>query len=312
MQIIPKGSHIDFMAKRKIALVFSIVLIVFSILSLSIRGLNFGIDFTGGTLVEVGYAQPVELASIRETLGKVGFKEAVVQHFGTSRDVLVRVAPREGVAQDTIIDNVLEALRAGSTVEVELRRREFVGPQIGEELTEQGGLALLYALIGILFYVWLRFEYRFSIGSVIALAHDVIIALGVFSFWQFEFNLPVLAALLAIIGYSLNDTIVVFDRIRENFRKMRKGTTVDVMNTSINQTLARTLVTSFTTLLVLTALLVLGGEVIFGFALALIIGVVIGTYSSIYVASTSALYLGVSRADLMPVDKEKEKIDDRP
>ena len=307
MRIFAKGSHINFMAKRKMALIFSTILVAASFASLATKGLNFGIDFTGGTLVEVAYAEPVVLAGVRSTLASVGFKEAIVQHFGTSRDVLVRVAPREGIAQDEISDQVLEALRAGSASEIELRRREFVGPQVGEELTEQGGLALLYAMIGILFYVWMRFEYRFSIGSVIALAHDVIIALGVFSFWQLEFNLPVLAALLAIIGYSLNDTIVVFDRIRENFRKMRKVTPLEVMNVSINQTLARTLVTSMTTLLVLLALLILGGEVIFGFATALIIGVVVGTYSSIYVASTSALYLGVNRADLMPVQKEKQQ-----
>jgi len=305
MRIFSKGSHINFMAGRKTALVFSLLLVAASFVSLGVKGLNFGIDFTGGTLVEVAYAESVELSGVRATLAEAGFKEAIVQHFGTSRDVLVRVAPREGIAQDEISDQVLVALRANTTSEIELRRREFVGPQVGEELTEQGGLALLYAMIGILFYVWMRFEYRFSIGSVIALAHDVIIALGAFSFWQLEFNLPVLAALLAIIGYSLNDTIVVFDRIRENFRKMRKVAPIDVMNTSINQTLARTLVTSLTTLLVLLALLILGGEVIFGFSLALIIGVVIGTYSSIYVASTSALYLGVNRADLMPVQKEK-------
>lgn len=305
MRIFSKGSHINFMAGRKMALMFSSLLVIASFTTLGIKGLNFGIDFTGGTLVEVEYSEAVELAGVRTTLAKAGFKEAIVQHFGTPRNVLVRVAPREGIAQDEISDQVLEALRADSAGEIELRRREFVGPQVGEELTEQGGLALLYALIGILFYVWMRFEYRFSIGSVIALAHDVIIALGAFSFWQLEFNLPVLAALLAIIGYSLNDTIVVFDRIRENFRKMRKVTPLEVMNVSINQTLARTLVTSMTTLLVLLALLILGGEVIFGFSVALIIGVVVGTYSSIYVASTSALYLGVNRADLMPVQKEK-------
>jgi len=305
MRIFSKGSQIDFMSGRKIALIFSSLLVIASFVSLGTKGLNFGIDFTGGTLVEVEYSKAVELAGVRASLGEAGFKEAIVQHFGTPRNVLVRVAPREGMAQDAISDQVLETLRGSYDGEIELRRREFVGPQVGEELTEQGGLALLYAMIGILLYVWMRFEYRFSLGSVIALAHDVIIALGAFSFWQLEFNLPVLAALLAIIGYSLNDTIVVFDRIRENFRKMRKAAPIEVMNVSINQTLARTLVTSLTTLLVLLALLILGGQVIFGFSLALIIGVVVGTYSSIYVASTSALYLGVNRVDLMPVQKEK-------
>ena len=301
---------IDFMAKRKLAMVLSIVMVITAIASLVTRGLNFGIDFTGGTLVELAYQSPVELSQVREVLGKGGFDDAVVQHFGTPKDILVRIGIREGVSQNEIGSKVLAILQAASSEPVERRRNEYVGPQVGEELTEQGGLAMLYALIGILIYVALRFEYRFSVGSVAALVHDVMITLGIFSIFQFEFDLPVLAALLAVIGYSLNDTIVVFDRIRENFRRMRKGTPVEIMNTSINQTLSRTLVTSLTTLLVLVALFILGGEIIHGFAQALIIGVMVGTYSSIYVASTVTLKLGVSKADLMPV--QKEEIDNMP
>ena len=230
--------------------------------------------------------------------------DAQVQHFGTSRDVLIRIAPRDNRASAELSEEVLTALQNADSA-VDMRRVEFVGPQVGEELTEQGGLAVLYALLGILIYITLRFEYRFSFGAVAALVHDVIITLGVFSLVQVEFDLTVLAAILAVIGYSLNDTIVVFDRIRENFRKMRKGTPTDIMNVSINQTLARTLMTSLTTLLVLLALFFLGGEIIHSFALALIVGVFVGTYSSIFVAGASTLALGVSKADLMPVEKEE-------
>ncbi|MCK4951490.1 MAG: protein translocase subunit SecF [Gammaproteobacteria bacterium] len=301
---------INFMGVRKVAMVISIVMVITALASLATRGLNFGIDFTGGTLVELAYQSPVELKQVRETLDKGGFDDAVVQHFGTPKDILVRIGIREGVSQNEIGGKVLKILQAASSEPVERRRNEYVGPQVGEELTEQGGLAMLYALIGILIYVALRFEYRFAVGSVAALVHDVMITLGIFSIFQFEFDLPVLAALLAVIGYSLNDTIVVFDRIRENFRRMRKGMPVEIMNVSINQTLSRTLVTSLTTLLVLIALFILGGEVIHGFALALIIGVMVGTYSSIYVASTVTLKLGVSKADLMQA--QKEEIDNMP
>jgi len=303
-----KHNSIDFMSKRKYAMIFSAVLLLISIGSLAVNQLNFGIDFTGGTLVEVGYPNSVELAGVQAKLASKGFDNAVVQHFGNSKDVLIRVAPRDDVTQNDISKKVLDALKEGEP-EVQLRRSEYVGPQIGEELTEQGGLAMLYALIGILVYVTLRFEYRFSIGSVAALVHDVLITLGFFSLFKINFDLTVLAALLAVIGYSLNDTIVVYDRIRENFRRMRKGTAVEIMNTSINQTLSRTIVTSLTTLLVLLALFFLGGEVIHAFSMALLVGVIIGTYSSIYVASSVALNLGVSKADLMPVQKEGEELD---
>ncbi len=304
MRILKSSLHIDFLGKRKLAMTLSIVFIVISLLSIIFRGLNLGIDFTGGTLVEVGYEQAVELPKVRGALATAGFQDATVQHFGTPRDVLIRLAPRGDIDSAELSNRAFSALSNATDGQVDLRRVEFVGPQVGEELTEQGGLAMLYALIGILIYVALRFEYRFALGSVIALIHDVVITLGFFSLFQVGFDLPVLAAILAVIGYSLNDTIVVFDRIRENFRKMRKGSPQQIINTSLNQTLARTLVTSLTTLLVLIALFVFGGEIIHGFALALIIGVIIGTYSSIYVASTAVLMLGISKADLMPVKKE--------
>ncbi len=311
MQIFKSDMHIDFMGKRKLAMIFSGLLIIIALGSLFTRGLNLGIDFTGGTLVEIGFPAPVELPAVRDKLTEAGFADAVVQHFGTPRDVLVRLAPREDIERSKLSDQALQAVKT-LDAKAELRRVEFVGPQVGDELTEDGGLAMLYALIGILIYVAVRFEYRFSIGSVIALVHDVVITIGLFSVLQVEFDLTVLAAVLAVIGYSLNDTIVVFDRIRENFRKMRKDDSVGIINTSLNQTLSRTLFTSLTTLLVLVALFVFGGEIIHGFALALIFGIVIGTYSSIYVASTAAVVMGVSKADLMPVKKEDEAIDDLP
>jgi preprotein translocase subunit SecF len=308
MQLLSANQTIDFMGKSRLALILSAVLLLVSIVSLATRGLNLGIDFTGGALIEVGYPQSVDLAKVRGELNQNGFDGAIVQHFGTSQDVLIRLAPREGESTADISTGVLNALDG----DTDLRRVEFVGPQIGDELTEDGGLAMLAALFGILIYVYFRFEIRFSLGAVVALVHDVFITLGAFSLFQFEFNLSVLAAVLAVIGYSLNDTIVVYDRIRENFRKMRKGTSVEVVNRSITQTLARTLVTSLTTLLVLIALFVFGGEIIHGFSQALIIGVLIGTYSSIYVASSVILKMGVSKVDLMPVEKEGAEIDSMP
>ena len=303
----------DFMGKRKLALIFSATLLLISLASLFTRGLNLGLDFTGGTLLELGYSHPVELVGVRDTLAAKGFPEAVVQHFGTAQDILVRIAPHEGISNAEISSSVMSALRgAEPSGQVDMRRVEFVGPQVGDELTNDGGLAMIYALICILIYVGFRFEYRFAIGSVLALIHDVTITLGLFSVFQLDFDLTVLAAILAVIGYSLNDTIVVFDRIRENFRKIRVDDTVEIVNASLNQTLSRTTMTSFTTLLVLIALFIFGGELIHGFATALIAGIVVGTYSSIYVASTAALMLGVSRADLMPVVKEGEELDDRP
>ena len=303
MQLFKEDTNINFLAMRKPALLLSALLIIVSVFSLATRGLNFGIDFTGGTLIEVGYQESAEINEIRSVLEQNGFAEAVVQNFGTSRDVLIRIAPRDGENSAAVSNRVLDILR-GQTPEVDLRRVEFVGPQVGEELTNDGGLAMIYALICILIYVALRFEYRFAIGSVAALIHDVTIVLGVFSVLQLNFDLTVLAAILAVIGYSLNDTIVVFDRIRENFRKIRKGTPAEVVNISLNHTLSRTMITSLTTLLVLIALFYFGGELIHGFATALLLGVLIGTYSSIYVASAAALALGISKEDLMPVEKE--------
>jgi len=311
MKILKSKLNIDFMGKRQIALVFSLVLITVAVGSIVVRGLSLGIDFTGGTLIEVGYSEPAHLESVRKALVDSGYGESSVQQFGTPRDILIRLATSGDGDSARLSNEVFAALSKAADGEVELRRVEFVGPQVGDELAEDGALAVLVALIAILMYVAMRFEWRFAVGSVIALVHDVFIVVGLFALLQVEFDLPVLAAVLAVIGYSLNDTIVVFDRIRENFRKMRKGEPVDIVNRSLNETLSRTLVTSLTTILVLLALFFLGGEIIHGFAFALLVGVLIGTYSSIYVASTSILMLGVSKADLMPVKKEGV-VDDRP
>jgi len=300
--------NIDFMALRKPAVVLSAALLLISIVSLFTLKLNVGIDFTGGSIIEVGYQQAVELEPIRNALESNGFGDAIVQHFGSASEVLIRLVPDVDKDKAELSSEIIELLQAISETPIDVRRVDFVGPQVGEELTEDGGLAVLYALIAILIYVAFRFEYRFSLGAVAALVHDVVITLGVFSIVQLDFDLSVLAAILAVIGYSLNDTIVVFDRVRENFRKIRKKTSLEVINTSINQTISRTLMTSFTTLLVLLSLFFLGGEVIHSFALALIIGVLVGTYSSIYVATTSALLLGISRSDLLVPDKEGEEM----
>jgi preprotein translocase subunit SecF len=301
-------NNIDFMALRKPAMLLSCALILISIVSLFTLKLNVGIDFTGGSIVEVGYQQAVELEPIRQALEANGFGDAIVQHFGSASEVLIRLVPDVDKDKAELSSEIIGVLQNISETPIDVRRVDFVGPQVGEELTEDGGLAVLYALIAILIYVAFRFEYRFSLGAVAALIHDVIITLGVFSILQLDFDLSVLAAILAVIGYSLNDTIVVFDRVRENFRKIRKRTSLEIINTSINQTISRTLMTSFTTLLVLLSLFFLGGEVIHAFALALIIGVLVGTYSSIYVATTSALALGISRSDLLLPDKEGEEM----
>ena len=294
----------DFMGKRRVAALFSALLLSVSIISLVTQKLNFGIDFTGGTLVEVGYSETVELDEVRSVLAATEFRDAVVQYFGSASDILIRVAQVEGKNSADISNEIIGVLdRSGH--EVEIRRVEFVGPQVGEDLQEDGGLAMIYALIMVFIYIAFRFQRLFSVGAIAALVHDVIITIGVFSVLQLDFDLTVLAALLAVIGYSLNDTIVVFDRIRENFRRIRKGAPVDIVNASLNQTLTRTLITSLTTLLVLTALFFLGGELIRPFSSALIVGVIIGTYSSIYVASPVTLALGISKQDLMPVEKDE-------
>jgi len=296
--------HINFMGKRKIAMIISAVLIVLSLGSLLVKGLNLGVDFTGGTVIQVGYPTNADIPQIRETLKTEGY-DAAVQPFGTARDVLIRLPEQTGVDRAKVSDNVLNTLRA-NTEGVELRRVEFVGPQIGDELRDQGGIAMLLALAGILIYIALRFEFRFSLGSIIALLHDVILTIGFFSITGIEFDLTILAAILAIIGYSLNDTIVVFDRIRENFLKLRKAETQESVDISINETLSRTLVTSFTTLIVLVSLFVFGGEIIHGFSIAMIVGILVGTYSSIYVASSSLLMMGVTREALLPPAKDDE------
>jgi len=310
MQLLKTSLNIDFLGKRKIAWIISAILIVVSVASLATRGLNLGIDFTGGTLVEVGYPGAVELDPIRSALEAESFNDAIVQHFGTAKDVLIRLPSSENANAAELSDQVLAAL--SSTGDPSMRRVEFVGPQVGEELRDDGGLAVLYALFGILIYVALRFEYRFSFGAVAALIHDVVLTVGFFSITQAAFDLTVLAAVLAVIGYSLNDTIVVFDRIRENFRKMRKATSLEVINDSINQTISRTLVTSMTTLLVLLALFFIGGEVIHSFALALIVGVIVGTYSSIYIASSMLVVLNVTSEDMIPEEKDTSELDEMP
>lgn len=302
---------IKFMNKRKLAMVFSLALIIVSIGSLFTKGLNLGIDFTGGYLIEVSYKNDANLDQIRDALASAEFSDAQVQNFGSSKDIIVRIAPRTEVNKATISDNILSVLQTTSDSEVSMRRVEFVGPQIGEELRDDGGIALLVALGGILIYISLRFQLKSAIGAILALIHDVIITVGIFSILQMEFDLTILAAILAVIGYSLNDTVVVLDRIRETFRNVRKTSPEDILNLSINQTLARTLVTSLTTLLVLLALFLFGGEIIHGFAFALIIGVLIGTYSSIYIASTSLMMLKVNKQDFLVVAKE-EIVDDAP
>jgi preprotein translocase subunit SecF len=310
-QLLRLKETVDFMKWRFPAMIFSTLLIIGSIFSLAVNQLNWGLDFTGGTLIEVGYEQSADLEAVRTIMLDAGYTDAMVQNFGSSQDVLIRLAPREGVKAVEIGDQVLATLRADGT-KVDMRRIEFVGPNVGDELTEQGGLAMLAALICILIYVAMRFEYRFALGSVAALTHDVILTLGLFSVLQLEFDLTVLAAVLAVIGYSLNDTIVVSDRIRENFRKIRKTEPIDIINISLTQTLNRTIITSLTTVLVLVALFYKGGALIHGFATALLFGVIVGTYSSVYIASAVGLALGISRDDLIPEEIEKEGEDQDP
>ena len=298
-------SHIEFLKARKVAFAISAVLIIVSLVSLATRGLNFGIEFRGGVVIEAGFPASIDLPPIRAALEAAGIDRTVVQHFGSSREVTVQLLAEEGADAAATRDRVMDVLRSVNA-DAELRRVEFVGPQVGRELAEQGALAALFALLMILAYVSFRFQWKFSVGAVAALVHDVIITLGFFSLIQLSFDLAVLAALLAVIGYSLNDTIVIFDRIRENMLKMRRKSTEEVMDSSLNQTLSRTIMTGVTTLLVLTALYFLGGEAIAGFSIALIIGVLIGTYSSIYIASPTALALKVTTLDLIPPQPDKD------
>ncbi|MGX9418858.1 protein translocase subunit SecF [Vibrio sp. WJH972] len=308
-QLLKTNNIIDFMRWSKFAFIFSIVLIIGSIATVSTKGLNWGLDFTGGTLIEVGFEEPADLELVRASLDSNGFGDATVQNFGSAREVLVRLRPRAELSGETLGNQILDSIKQGTGEQVEMRRIEFVGPNVGDELTEAGGLAIIASLLCILMYVTFRFEWRLSAGAVLALAHDVTITLGVFSLLQIEVDLTIVAALLTVVGYSLNDTIVVFDRIRENFRKMRKGEPAHVMNNSITQTLSRTLITSATTLFVVVALFMKGGALIHGFALALLLGITVGTYSSIYVASALALKLGITREHLMPPQIEKEGAD---
>jgi preprotein translocase subunit SecF len=298
----------------KFAFAFSLMMIAASAVTLSTKWLNWGLDFTGGTLIEVSFQQPADLEKVRASLALDGFADATVQNFGSAREVMVRLRPREGLESQTLGNQILSSIEKGTGTSVEMRRIEFVGPNVGMELAEAGGLAIIVSLLCILLYVSMRFEWRLAAGAVLSLAHDVFITLGVFSLLQIEVDLTIVAALLTVVGYSLNDTIVVFDRIRENFRKMRKGEPAEIMNDSVTQTLSRTLITSGTTLFVVIALFINGGSMIHGFALALLLGITVGTYSSIYVASALALKLGITREHLMPpqVEKEGAELDELP
>ncbi|WP_375055526.1 protein translocase subunit SecF [Zobellella sp. DQSA1] len=310
-EILKTRAPIRFMRYSKAATVLSLVLVALSFFSLATRGLNWGLDFTGGTVVEVAFEQAAALDEVRDSLNEAGLPGATVQHFGTSRDLLIRLAPQESVNVQQQGESVLAAMQQVSP-SVEMKRLEFVGPAIGAELAEQGGLAILVALLCILLYVGMRFEWRLASGAVLSLAHDVIITLGVFSWMQIEVDLTIVAALLTVVGYSLNDTIVVFDRVRENFRRIRNDTTAEVFDEAITDTLSRTLITSATTLVVVVALFLKGGALIHGFATALLLGIGFGTYSSIYIASAWAMLLGVEREHMLPPQVEKEGADQEP
>jgi len=306
MELFPPNSKIDFMGQRYVWFAISGLLILLSVVGLAVRGINFGIDFTGGLVLEVRYPEAANLETVREQLAAGGFDDAQAQRFGADRDVLVRLPPQAGVEAKQLGDRVLAVL-ATHDPGVQLLRVEYVGPQVGEELANQGGLALLIAIAGILLYVGLRFEFRLASGAIIALVHDVIITIGVISWTQVSFDLSVLAAVLGIIGYSINDSIVIFDRIRENFIKLRRLTPIEVINSSVNQTLSRTIMTNLTVFLVLMALLILGGDTLRPFSIAMVVGSIIGTYSTIYVASSLALQMGVRREHLLPMVREGPK-----
>ena len=313
MRLIRNKTSIDFLSsgRRKVALAISAVLVIVSLVSLATRGLDFGIDFTGGILLEVGYEQPVDLEAIRGNLSDAGFADAQVQLFGRETDVLVRLPPQPNDSASDVRDRLQSTLEGGGQT-IDLRRVESVSAQVGSELAERGALAMVVALLLIFVYVMIRFQWKFSAGAVAALAHDAIVTVGFFSIFQLPFDLTVVAAVLAVIGYSLNDTVVAFDRIRENFFALRGVSAEGAMNTSINEMLARTLITGLTTLLVLVALLVLGGESIAPFSIALIVGIIVGTYSSIYTASATALALKVDAQDLIEPIKDPTLIDDLP
>ncbi|MCQ8180679.1 protein translocase subunit SecF [Methylomonas sp. SURF-1] len=304
--------HIDFLSKRKMAFFFSGSLLLISIISFFAKGLDLGIDFTGGSVYEMHYNQAADLDKMRATLEQEGFADANLQHFGSAADVLIRLKPVENISQKELSEKVLKVANSSQAQPGELRRVEFVGPQVGEDLINDGGLALLFAFLGIMVYVSIRFEWKLSLSAIAALFHDTIITMGFFSVFGWEFDMTVLSAILALIGYSINDTIVVYDRIRETVRSSRiKDSIHDIVNTALNDTLSRTILTSLTVFLTLLALAFLGGKTIHGFAIAMLIGVVKGTYSSIYIASSLALSLGLTREDLMPPAKDNV-VDDMP
>lgn len=305
MEFFNPNSNVDFMGARKWAAAFSTLVFILSIGALLVNGLKWGLDFTGGTQIEVSYESAADLSAIRDSLSKAGFGEAQVANYGTSKDVLISIAPRAESNQAALAGRVMQAL-PGATKQ----RVDFVGPQVGQELATKGALAVVVALLATMIYIAMRFEFRLAVSSAIALVHDPVLILGIFAWFGIEFDLKALAGLLAVIGYSLNDTIVVFDRVRENFIKIRRATSLEIMNTSINQTLSRTIMTSVLTLFVVVSLFIYGGETIHGFSLALIIGIVIGTYSSIYVAGALAVVMGLDRKDFMP--SQRKDLDDRP
>lgn len=302
MEFFRKKTSFDFLACRHWATAFSIIIMLVSIVSLCVRGINWGLDFTGGTLIEVQYEKAPSLTQLRKELHTHNFKDAVVQNYGNAKDVIIRVAPRKNIKEDQVSKSVVAILKRVDS-NITIMRTDQVGAQVGDELMQKGVLAVLTALLLTAFYIGIRFEYRFAIGAAVALAHDPILILGIFSMTGIEFDLQTLAAILAVIGYSLNDTIVVFDRVKENFIKVRNKTPIEIMNLSLNQTLSRTIMTSMLTLIVVVALLLFGGPSIFGFALALAIGIIIGTYSSIYIAGSLSITLGLSKQDLMPAKK---------
>jgi preprotein translocase subunit SecF len=310
MQWLTGTPNFNFVKYRRLALIASAVLSIAAILSITIRGLNLGLDFTGGVIVEVGYPAEADLEAIRSELQGAGFESAQVQNFGSTSDVLIRLPPLTDAADTDAVQNRILGILRQQDADVTMRRLEVVGPQVGEDLAEQAGLALLFALIMVFIYVMLRFRWKLAAGAIVATLHDILITMGVFSIVGWQFDLTVLGSVLAVLGYSLNDTIVVYDRVRDNFRLMRRGTPEDIVNSSVNQTLARTLVTGVTSLLVLVALMLIGGDTMWGFSVALIIGIVVGTYSSIYIASSMALALKVAPVDLIAA--KQEKVDELP
>lgn len=304
MEFFKKETRIDFMGIRRYTGMFTALLWVISIALLVVKGLNFGLDFTGGSQVEARFETAIEPATVRAQLEAEGFHGVRAQHYGSARDILIRLAATGTANQEEgQIGKQVKAALLKNNPTVEIRKTEFVGSEVGAELFEQGGLAVLISILATMIYIALRFEYRLAVSAAVGLCHDAVLILGVFALFGFEFDLATLASVLAVLGYSLNDTIVVFDRVRENFRKVRKGSPVDVMNLSINQTLSRTIMTSFMTLLVVLALLIFGGETLFGFSMAFFVGIIIGTFSSIYVSGALALWMGLTRKDLLPKPK---------